>query len=62
MMPTGCARPISATAMPTKPKPAVNSRISRCSSPRMTLTAMPPASAPESRVVMIVMRAGEMPP
>ena len=32
-MPTGWLRPISATAMPTKPKPPVKSRVSRCCAP-----------------------------
>ena len=36
--------------------------MSWCSSPRITLTAMPPVSAPDKSVVTIVTRAGEMPP
>lgn len=60
-MPTGCERPISATAMPMKPDPAVNSSSSLSCTPMISLTATSPASPPEMSMAMTVMRGMEMP-
>ena len=55
-MPTGWLRPISATAMPTKPEPAVKSSSMRCCTPMNSLTPTKPASAPERHMATMVMR------
>ena len=60
-MPTGWLRPISATAMPTKPAPPTKSSDERCWTPMISLSAIMPASAPEISMAMMMMRAGEMP-
>ena len=54
-------RPISATAMPTKPEPAGEIEHNACCSPMMLVDADQPASAPEIIMAMMVMRADRMP-
>ena len=61
MIPTGWLRPISATAMPTKPTPPVKFRMTRCCTPRISLTPTKPARAPEISMATMMFRAGEMP-
>ena len=60
-MPTGCERPISATAMPTKPAPDDEVEQQPCWSPMTGFSAIMPASAPEIIMVMMMMRVSEMP-
>ena len=60
-MPAGCERPISATAMPTKPAPATKSSAMWCWSPMIGLSAIMPASAPEIIMVTMMMRVSPMP-
>ena len=57
----GWLRPISATAMPTKPASATKSSTSRYCTPTTWLTATMPASAPESVMTIMMMRELEMP-
>jgi hypothetical protein len=57
-MPAGCERPISATAMPTKPAPATKVELQACWSPITGLSAIMPASAPEISMVTTMMRVG----
>ena len=61
MIPTGWLRPISATAIPTKPTPPVKFSRIRCCTPRISFTPTNPASAPEISMASMMFFDGEMP-
>ncbi len=55
-MPTGCERPISATAMPTKPAPPHELEQQAVLDAHDLVDAIRPASAPEISMVTMMMR------
>ncbi len=59
--PSGCGRPISATAGPMKPAPSVAFSTSLSASPMTLLIAIIPAKAPEMIIAIMVILKGEMP-
>ena len=61
MIPTGCARPRSATVIASKPIDVPYEAVMNPLTPRIWMPPARPASSPHSDIVRIVMNAGRMP-